>query len=141
MKENNNFYEFEVFGEITGKARPRFNPATKKVYTPPKTKFFEYEVKYQFASKYPKFKVLEGRIRVTIIAQFQIPKSVSKIKQKEMLSEKISPTKKPDIDNITKIVLDALNKLAYKDDTQVTELQVQKVYSNEEKIYIRIEEY
>lgn len=38
------------------------------------------------------------------------------------------PQKKPDTDNIAKIVLDALNGLAYPDDKQVVELQVLKTY-------------
>jgi len=144
MEDNKNYYEFEVLGEIKGKERPRYNPCnynSKKPYTPPKTKYFEYEIKFQFTNKYPEYKPLEGRIRATIVSQFQVPKSTSKIKTKEMLEERISPTKKPDIDNITKIVLDALNKIAYKDDTQVTELMVQKVYGTQEKTYVKIEEY
>ena len=58
-----------------------------------------------------------------------------------MLNNEISPTKKPDIDNIAKIVLDAMNKFAFKDDTQITKLEVEKKYGNEEKIVIKIEEY
>ena len=58
-----------------------------------------------------------------------------------MLVGDFSPTKKPDIDNIVKIVLDALNKMAFKDDNQITKLEVEKVYSEKEKIFIRIEEY
>ena len=58
-----------------------------------------------------------------------------------MLENRISPTKKPDIDNVVKIVLDALNKIAFKDDNQITKLYVEKIYGLEEKIVIRIEEY
>ena len=58
-----------------------------------------------------------------------------------MLQNEISPTKKPDIDNIVKIILDAMNKFAFKDDTQITKLSVEKRYGEEEKIYIEIEEY
>ena len=58
-----------------------------------------------------------------------------------MLKGNISPTKKPDIDNIAKIVLDALNKLAFKDDNQITKLNLEKIYSEEEKVFIKIEEY
>ena len=58
-----------------------------------------------------------------------------------MLNNKISPTKKPDIDNIVKIVLDAMNKFAFKDDTQITKLEVEKIYGIEEKLQIKIEEY
>lgn len=58
-----------------------------------------------------------------------------------MLNNTISPTKKPDIDNIVKIVLDAMNELAFKDDTQITKLEVEKIYGIEEKLQIKIEEY
>lgn len=46
------------------------------------------------------------------------------MKKTAMLSGELLPTKKPDIDNIVKAVLDALNEVAYRDDTQVVELQV-----------------
>ena len=58
-----------------------------------------------------------------------------------MLLGNISPTKKPDIDNIVKIVLDALNKYVFEDDNQITKLDVEKVYAEEEKVYVAIEEY
>ena len=58
-----------------------------------------------------------------------------------MLNNTISPTKKPDIDNIAKIILDALNKLAFKDDNQITKLEIEKKYGTEEKIFVKVEEY
>ena len=134
-------YEFEIPGQIIGKARPRMNTRTGKAYTPSKTKNYEFTAKQWFVIKYPRFETLEGRVKVTIIAYFDIPKSISKKKEAEMLKQNISPTKKPDIDNITKIVLDSMNKIAFKDDTQVTELKVEKKYAKEEKLYIKIEEY
>ena len=54
----------------------------------------------------------------------------------------ISPTKKPDIDNIVKVVLDAMNKFAFRDDTQIVKLEVEKLYtSDEEKLVIQIQEF
>ena len=90
---------------------------------------------------YPNFKPIEGRIKVSIIAYFEVPKSTSKKKAAEMLSNNISPTKKPDIDNIIKIVLDGMNKFAFKDDTQVIKLEVEKKYAETPRIYVKIEEY
>ena len=89
---------------------------------------------------YPNFKPIESRVKVTIIAYFGIPKSTSKKKEAEMLQGNISPTKKPDADNIIKIVLDAMNKFAFKDDTQVTKLEIEKKYDVTPRIYIKIEE-
>ena len=134
-------YEFEVPGAIKGKGRPRVNSYTGIVYTPTTTKDYEYLVEQYFLLKYPKFKPLEGRLAVNIKAIFSIPKSTKKADKDKMLENTISPTKKPDIDNIVKIILDAMNKFAFKDDTQITKLSVEKVYGNEEKVEVTIEEY
>ena len=134
-------YEFEMIGEPVGKARPRMNTRTGKAYTPNNTKNYEYFLRQWFIAKYPNFKPIETRVKVTIIAYFDIPKSTSKKKEAEMLIDNISPTKKPDIDNIIKIVLDAMNKFAFKDDTQVTKLEIEKKYAETPKIYLKIQEY
>lgn len=39
---------------------------------------------------------------------------------------------KPDVDNIAKIVMDSLNKLAYLDDKQVSRLSIRKQFCNEQ---------
>lgn len=134
-------YEFEVPGKIVGKGRPRLNSYTGNVYTPTRTKDYETLIEQYFLLKYPKFKMLEGRIKISMIAYFSIPKATKKSMIEDMLEDKISPTKKPDIDNIIKIVLDAMNQFAFKDDIQITKLEVEKKYALDEKIEIKIEEY
>ena len=134
-------YEFEVIGKINGKARPRLNMYTGKVYTPTNTKDYENLIGEYFKIKYHRNEILKGRIKVTIVAYFAVPKSTSKKDRENMLLGNISPTKKPDIDNIVKIVLDALNKYVFEDDNQITKLDVEKVYAEEEKVYVAIEEY
>lgn len=134
-------YEFEVPGIIKGKGRPRVNSYTGQVYTPTATKDYEYLVEQYFLLKYPKFIPIEGRLSVKIKAIFGIPKSTKKQDIQKMLENEISPTKKPDIDNIVKIILDSMNKFAFKDDTQITSLTVEKIYGLEEKVVISIEEY
>lgn len=134
-------YEFEMIGDIVGKARPRMNTRTGRAYTPTNTKLYEYSLRQWFIRDYPNFTPIESRVKVTIIAYFGIPKSTSKKKEAKMLQENISPTKKPDADNIIKIVLDAMNKFAFKDDTQVTKLEIEKKYDKVPRIYIKIEEY
>ena len=61
-------YEFEVPGEIVGKERPRVNMYTGRVYTPNKTKDYEFLVQQYFKIKYPNYQTLEGRISINIIA-------------------------------------------------------------------------
>ena len=134
-------YEFEVIGNIIGKQRPRINTYTYNVYTPTKTKDYEEYIQQNFKVKYPNHDMLEGRISIEIVAFIEIPKNTSKKKSIEMLNGNVSPTKKPDIDNIAKSILDALNKFVFKDDNQVTRLIVEKKYAEVEKVYIKIEEY
>ena len=134
-------YEFEVPGKVIGKGRPRLNSYTGVVYTPTRTKDYESLVEQYFLLKYPRFKALEGRIKVSIIAYFSIPKTTKNSDLNEMLENNISPTKKPDIDNIVKAILDSMNKFAFKDDNQITKIEVEKKYALEDKLYVKIEEY
>lgn len=134
-------YQFEVLGEIVGKERPRVNMYTGRVYTPGKTKDYEFLVQQYFQMKYPRYEMLEGRLSINIIAYLKIPKSTSKAKVEEMLENKISPTKKPDVDNIAKSILDAMNNFVFKDDNQVSKISVEKRFALEEKAVIEVEEY
>lgn len=79
-------------------------------------------------------------LKVTIIAYYPIVKSTSKKKKQQMLDDLMFPTKKPDIDNIAKSILDALNKLAYRDDTQVVTLHNVFPYADEPRVEVEIEE-
>ena len=134
-------YKFEVLGEIVGKERPRVNMYTYRVYTPNKTKDYEFLVQQYFRMQYPKYETLKGRISINIIAYLKIPQSTSKTKIQEMLENKISPTKKPDVDNIAKSILDAMNGLVFEDDNQVSKISVEKRFALEEKAVIEVEEY
>ena len=80
-------------------------------------------------------------VTLRIIARFEPPKSASKKRQKQMLSGEIPPLKKPDIDNIVKVVADALNGAAYHDDTQIIFTIAKKAYSAVEGLDITVEEY
>ena len=134
-------YEFEVDGKIVGKERPRVNLNTGIVYTPGKTKDYEFYVQQSFKVKYPKFEQIKGRVSIEIIAYMQIPKSTSKKTEEQMLNNTISPTKKPDVDNIAKSILDAMNKFVILDDNQVSKIYIEKRYAKEEKIYVKIQDY
>ena len=134
-------YEFEVIGKIVGKERPRVNMYSGMVYTPTKTKDYETLVQQYFEIKYPNFTELTGRVGIDIVAYLGIPKSTPKKNIPDMLDNKVSPTKKPDIDNIAKSILDAMNKFIIHDDNQVSKISIEKRYGEEEKVHIRIYEY
>ena len=120
-------------GEPVAKARPR---VTKfGAYTPQKTVNYENLVKLSFIGE-----KLTGQLKMSIKAYFAIPKSVSKKKHKLMIEEKIRPTKKPDCDNVLKIICDALNTIAYDDDKQIVEMEISKFYSENPRVEVEIEE-
>ena len=100
-------YEFEVPGKVVGKERPRVNMYTGRVYTPNKTKEYETLIQQYFKISYPMAEMLEGRVHIDIIAYLKIPKGTSKAKTTQMLEGNMSPTQKPDVDNIAKSVFHA----------------------------------
>jgi Holliday junction resolvase RusA-like endonuclease len=85
-------------------------------------------------------KSLQGPLKATIEAYHTIPKSKSKKTKEEMRENLIRPTKKADADNIAKSVLDALNGVAYKDDSSVVELTVSKYWADEGFVKVTLEE-
>lgn len=132
---------FEVEGKIKGKGRPRFANVGRyvKTYTPQDTAVYENLIKLQFKMSCGEF-YSELPLMMNITAIHGIPKSESKKNRVRMLSNEIRPAKKPDSDNIAKIICDSLNKVAYNDDTQVIELHIKKIYGEIEKIIVEIEE-
>jgi Holliday junction resolvase RusA-like endonuclease len=73
---------------------------------------------------------LEGPLMVTIEAFCAIPKSFTKAQRAGAISQALRPTGKPDVDNLAKLVLDALNGVFFADDKQVTMLIVSKRYTD-----------
>lgn len=133
-------YSFEIHEKAVGKERPRYSTKTNRMYTPKRTSTFEEKVRSAFLEKYNiATEVSIKAFKAKIVAVFEPPKSASKKKKEELLF-KIDYTKKPDADNIAKAILDSLNGLAYKDDSQVSALLVLKDYGEENKILVELEE-
>jgi Holliday junction resolvase RusA-like endonuclease len=131
-----------IEGEPVGKARPRVyrNNGVTRAVTPDKTKRYEEQVKGAYLEQVGReVSFPEGPVRVTILMGFSIPKSTSKKKRLQMLQGKIRPQKKPDIDNVTKAVLDALNGLAYSDDKQVVDITASKWYTKKPFVWVTME--
>jgi Holliday junction resolvase RusA-like endonuclease len=133
--------KFTVPGSPFGKQRPKFSRAGAyvKTYTPKETTSYENLVKLMY-SQAAKGKMFpdDAMLDVRIIAYYEIPKSASKKKRALMLEHKIRPTKKPDWDNIGKIVCDSLNLVAYHDDSAVVDAQVRKFYSENPRVDVTI---
>lgn len=135
--------KFTILGEPAGKGRPRFSNAGGfvKTYTPEKTVSYENLVKLEYEQQCRNYRFPDdAQLDVRIVAYYEIPKSTSKKKAKLMEEGKIRPTKKPDFDNIGKIICDSLNQRAYRDDAQIVDAQVRKFYSDRPRVVVTIRE-
>lgn len=134
--------QFIVPGEVKGKGRPRvtIRGGYAMAYTPKDTVNYENLVKYIYAEKCGHYFDEKKPLYANIYAFYQIPKSTSKKKAKEMESKSIRPTKKPDLDNVAKLILDSLNKIAFNDDSQIVRLCVGKYYSDRPRVEVEIGE-
>lgn len=132
---------FSIPGQPMGKQRPRVvhNGSFSQAFTPKETVSYEnlVRVMYREAARGKRF-TDEDMLDVRVIAYYSIPKSTSKKKRKMMLEHKIRPGKKPDWDNIGKIICDSLNTVAYRDDSRIVDAQVRKFYSENPRVDVTI---
>lgn len=131
-------YVLEIRERAVGKGRPRVNTRTHTTYTPEKTKAFEEKLKMYFIKKYKRPEVSENPFKIKILIEFKPPKSTSKKMLQKLCDTPY--TKKPDLDNIIKAILDSLNGLAYKDDNQIVSINAEKKYGLADRIIIILEE-
>lgn len=124
---------FVVPGECVGKARPRVyrtKTGRTQAITPQKTVSYENLVKWVLTNT-ENFKPLVGEIEAHITVYMLMAKSMSKKDRRLVEEGKKNPTKKPDIDNLAKSILDACNGIAYKDDAYVTKATIEKKYASD----------
>lgn len=130
--------KFTIPGEPCAKGRPRFTN-TGRAYTQTKTVYYENLVKLAYAQAAGSDRFDDdAELMITINAFFQIPKSASKTARTAMLNGSKRPTKRPDADNLAKIVMDALNGVAYKDDAAIVTAIISKDYTDSPRVEVEI---
>ena len=128
---------FTVKGAPVAKARPRMNRSTGIVYTPKKTQDAERVIKAAFLAKVEEHNIpTKNPVEVKITYFYEPPKSYSKAKREALMWT--GKTTKPDLDNLTKTVLDALNGVAWEDDAQVVKLSANKTYAQSTYTHVTI---
>lgn len=125
------------------KGRPRVSiiGGHAHAYTPKKTAKYESEIasSYSEATHYFRFD-RDQALNVSLVFGMPIPKSAPKSRQNAMAEGILKPIKKPDADNLAKSVLDALNGVAWVDDSQIVRLKAEKKYSRDPYVFINIHE-
>ena len=123
-------------GKPLGKQRARTLKSGRS-YTPEQTVNYETLVKLCYTQQHGENFGTQPLI-MSVNAFYPIPKSISKKLSAAMVTGEIRPTKKPDLDNIVKLIADGLNGIAYHDDSQIVNLVANKFYSLEPRVEIVI---
>ena len=127
--------------EPVSQLRPRTTTVNgrPRVYDPPKVRDFKNKVA-KFVKQQPIQKFENKQLSVQIKFYRAVQKGVSKKERELRLSNVHRPTMKPDLDNYTKAILDALNGLIWDDDAKIVHMELDKLYSEQPRIEIEVHE-
>jgi len=133
---------FRVDINPVAKGRPRYAKRGNFVstYTPTKTRVYEEIIKDHAVLAMGSSEPLESPVKVNLEFGMPIPKSTPKKLLEGYLNGSVKHTKKPDVDNLVKAILDAMNEVVYLDDNQITRLTMCKKYSKLGYIEVTVQE-
>jgi len=128
---------FSVPGDPVPQPRPRVSTrgGFARAYVPAKHAVHAYRAAIADAAREAGAGVHGDPVEVVIDLVFARPQSHLR---KNGLAKDAPRYPRPDVDNATKAVLDALNGVAWQDDSQVTRLVVEKSYGTEARTTVRI---
>ena len=130
-------YRITIPGLLRAKGRPRFGNG--RTYTDKKTENAEAWIR-QCALDQVGNPCLEGALSVRLEIYVPVPASWAKKKRDAALSGSLKATGRPDVDNVSKAYLDALNGIVWKDDAQVCDLHVVRMYDQTPQAILTIRE-
>lgn len=108
--------------KIVGKARPRFNRTSGRTYTPSETEAAETEIAWAWRARHGgKYRDHMGPVELDVSYWRKLSRSNPK------KWEGRDDMGLPDCDNVLKLVMDALQGVAYHNDKQVTIASIAKM--------------
>ena len=121
---------FRVDGQPHAKGRPRFTRkgGFVRAYTDEKTLAYENIIRLAAQKSMGGSEPLKTALDAFIYISFAVPLSYSKKRKEACLNGLERHTKKPDIDNVVKAVLDGCDKVIFENDSQIINLYVTKKY-------------
>ena len=128
-------FSFSVKMKPVAKGRPRLGKYG--AYTPAKTRKAESFMKQEIKKIY-KGKPLEDAFVLIIDFIFAPNKSDTKKTKEQKESNQIFHVKKPDLDNLVKLVKDSLNGILILDDSQICTEITNKLFGKEDEIKITL---
>lgn len=119
--------KINVPGVPVPQARPRFT-RTGRVYEPAKCKAYKAVIAAAARAAMRGKEPLAGPVVVGCHFFLPIPKGWSKAKKEDALDGVSRPLKRPDGDNLEKLVWDALTGIVWADDSQIVQWSGGKFY-------------
>ena len=108
-------------------------------YTPPRTKRFTADIRAVLDAVMGDNPAIAGPVRLTMIFRMAIPEGWPQWKKEAARCGQLAPTGRPDMDNLEKALLDALNGRAFVDDAYVVDRIARKRYADAPGIFIEVE--
>jgi Holliday junction resolvase RusA-like endonuclease len=133
---------FTVPGQPQGKGRPRIVKIGQfsRLASPKETVAYEGLIAHAaYVAMGANNALVDGPVRVRMTIACSVPASWSQKKQRMALEGSVRPTTKPDVDNVVKAVFDGCNGVVWRDDVQVVELNLTKLYSPAPGVVVEIE--
>lgn len=128
-----------VPGDAQAQMRPRATTigGSVRMYDHPKSKQYKKHVQKAAAPYLPQ-KPLTGALSMKVTVYRGFLKSFSKRQRVDAEGGLLLPVTRPDVDNLAKTFMDALNGLAYIDDSQIVTLIAEKKYAEFARVEIEI---
>lgn len=115
-------------GHTIIKPKDPLKPAFVSVYTDAETRSYQAMLTYAAETAMAGRPLYGGALRIRINALFGVPASYTQRRRRDCLSGVERPTKKPDFDNLAKMV-DAFKGVIWTDDVQIVDGRVVKAYA------------
>jgi Holliday junction resolvase RusA-like endonuclease len=137
--------ELRVAGKAHAKQRQRFDPRSKRAYTPPANIVNENDIRavWREAGE-PRIEDQDAAVGIEMFIKVVRPKGHYKKDGTLSAEGKRNPkpaNKKPDLDNALKTVMDALNSRAYRDDVRVARALVDRDWGEWPEITIKLYQF
>jgi Holliday junction resolvase RusA-like endonuclease len=132
--------ELVIAGAPKGKDRPRMNRKTGAVFTPKQTKLAETVIIDAWVAAGSPRVPADAAARIEVVCQQKRPRGHYR-KGGGLNTEGFRhplPRRKPDVDNVLKLVMDALNRRAYRDDVDIVEATVRREWADWEGTTVRV---
>lgn len=135
--------EFRVPGPPIAKGRPRvaLRGGHAVAYTPARTVRYESTVALLASQAMAGRPAATGPVELSVVADFPIPASWPKKRRQDAEDGLLAHGHRPDLDNVTKAVLDGLAGIVVADDSQVAVLFAEKRYSSVPGVHVVVRQW